>query len=96
MEDAMKAGAMAHAVCGHEEPQVSGAQLPLSFIGRGQEAIIAKVRGRGDMHRHLETLGFVEGARIKVVSEMAGNLIVEIKGSQVAIDKQIAARIITR
>ncbi|WP_255467265.1 FeoA family protein [Raoultibacter phocaeensis] len=80
----------------HETPSVGRAQMPLSFLGRGRSATVAKVRGRGDLHHHLENLGFVEGAAVTVVSEMAGNLIVEIKGSQVALNKQVATRIITQ
>ena len=45
------------------------------------------------MHHHLENLGFVEGAFVKVVSETAGNLIVEVKGAQVALDRHVALKI---
>ena len=74
---------------------VTGSQLPLSFVGAGSTVKIAKVRGKGDLHHHLETLGFVEGAEVTVVSEQSGDLIVEVKGSQVALNKQVATRIIT-
>lgn len=70
-------------------------QLPLSFLKSGQTATIAKVRGKDSMHHHLENLGFVEGARIIVRSEAAGDLIVEVKGTQVALNKHIASHIIT-
>lgn len=70
-------------------------QMPLSFLKGGETGTIAKVRGGGDLHHHLETLGFVEGAQVRVVSEAAGDLIVEVKGTQVAINRQVAARIIT-
>ena len=59
------------------------------------DGTIAKVRGRGDLHHHLENLGFVEGAQVTVVSEAAGDLIVEVKGIQVALNRQVAAHIIT-
>ncbi len=75
------------------QPQMH--QMPLSFLKSGEEAAIAKVRGKGEVHHHLENLGFVEGAKVKVVTEQAGNLIVEVKGSQVALNKQVASRIIT-
>lgn len=74
---------------------VSVRQMPLSFLRNGETALIAKVRGKNDLHHHLKTLGFVEGARIKVVSEAAGDLIVEVKGTQVALNRQVAAHIIT-
>lgn len=70
-------------------------QMPLSFLKGGETGTIAKVRGRGELHHHLETLGFVEGAQVKVVSEAAGDLIVEVKGIQVALNRQVAAHIIT-
>lgn len=75
-------------------PGVACRLMPLSFLKGGETGTIAKVRGRGDLHHHLETLGFVEGAQVRVVSEAAGDLIVEVKGTQVALDRQVAARII--
>lgn len=76
-------------------PRISGSQLPLSFVGTGNVATIAKVRGKGELHHHLENLGFVEGATVKVVSEQGGDLIVEVKGSHVALNRQVATHIIT-
>lgn len=77
------------------QPQISCQQLPLSFLKTGARAKVAKVRGKGDVHHHLENLGFVEGADVHVVSEQAGNLIVEVKGAHVALDKSIASKIVT-
>lgn len=70
-------------------------QMPLTFLRGGESARVLKVRGKGDIHHHLENLGFVSGAPLKVVAEQAGNIIVEIKGAQVALDKSAASRIIT-
>ncbi|MCI8469583.1 MAG: ferrous iron transport protein A [Eggerthellaceae bacterium] len=69
--------------------------MPLAFLKSGDAARIVKVRGKGDVHHHLENLGFVEGAAVRVVSEQAGNFIVEIKGAQVALDRSVASKIIT-
>ena len=41
-------------------------QMPLSFLKSGEVATVAKVRGKGEVHHHLENLGFVEGARVEV------------------------------
>lgn len=70
-------------------------RMPLSFLKVGETARIAKIRDKGEIHHHLENLGFVEGAQVRVISEQKGNQIVEIKGSQVALDKSIASRILT-
>ena len=74
---------------------VSAPQLPLAFVPAGQTVTILKIRGGGQMHHHLENLGFVEGARVTVVSENGGNLIVEVKGAQVALDRQVGMKVVT-
>lgn len=76
-------------------PKASGQRMPLTFLRSGEAARVAKVRGNDDLHHHLENLGFVEGADVRVVSEQAGNYIVEVKGAQVALDKQTASKIVT-
>lgn len=67
--------------------------MPLALVSSGAGAVVSAVRGSKETRRHLETLGFVEGAQVDVVCEMAGNLIVEVKGSQVALDRQIAMKV---
>lgn len=79
-----------------EVPEVSRTQMPLSFLKVGERAKVAKVRGKGDLHHHLENLGFVENADVTVINENSGNLIVEIKCCQIALDKQVASKIITK
>ena len=69
----------------------SMAQMPLTFMKSGETGTVVKVREKGDVLHHLENLGFVAGAEVKVVSEQA-----EVKGAQVALNKQVAQRIITR
>lgn len=73
---------------------VGAQQLPLAFASAGQTVTIMKIRGNDQMHHHLENLGFVEGANVAVVCENAGNLIVEIKGAQVALDRQVGLKVI--
>lgn len=74
---------------------ISAPQVPLAFVPAGQVAKIIKIRGNDQMHHHLENLGFVEGAQVTVVCENAGNLIVEVKGAQVALDRQVSMKIVT-
>ena len=45
------------------------------------------------MRQHLAELGFVVGEKVTVVSELAGNLIVQVKESRVALSKDMACRI---
>ena len=67
--------------------------MPLSMVGTGEERVIKKVGGNEDTKRFLENLGFVVGGTVSVVSEIEGNLIVNVKDSRVAIGKDMANRI---
>ena len=46
------------------------------------------------MRTHLENLGFVEGETVRVVSDIAGNLIVQVKDARVAISRELAIKIL--
>ena len=67
--------------------------MPLSMVGTGEESVIKKDGGNEDTKRFLENLGFVVGGTVSVVSEIEGNLIVNVKDSRVAIGKDMANRI---
>lgn len=67
--------------------------MPLIFAAVGEEAIIRKVGGNPETKQHLENLGFVTGGSIRVISTIAGNLIVNVKESRVAISKEMASKI---
>ena len=54
---------------------------------------IRRISGKDDVRQHLAELGFVMDAEVLIVSHMAGNLIVQVKGSRIALDKSIAQRI---
>ena len=45
-------------------------------------------------HRQGRELGFVVGSDVTVVNEIAGNLIVQVKESRLALDKTMANRIL--
>ncbi|MDO5294190.1 MAG: FeoA family protein [bacterium] len=68
--------------------------MPLSMAKAGEENTIKRVGGKADTKRFLESLGFVAGAVVTVVSEISGNMIVNIKESRVAIDKDMANKIL--
>ena len=52
-----------------------------------------KVGGKEEVKKHLENLGFVIGGIVIVVSEIGGNMIVNVKDSRVAISKEMANKI---
>ena len=68
--------------------------MPLTFVEIGKESTIKKIGGKSEIRKHLESLGFVVGETITVVSQFGGNLIIHIKASRVAISREIANKII--
>lgn len=67
--------------------------MPLSMSKIGETSFIKKITGKDDVRRHLENLGFVTGESVTVVSVIAGNMILQIRESRVALDKTMANRI---
>ena len=67
--------------------------MPLSLMNVGTRQRIKAVKGNDSVRRHLGSLGFTEGAVVEIVSETNGNLILAVMGSRVAIDKDLARRI---
>lgn len=68
--------------------------MPLSMAKAGETVTIRKITGRDEVRRHLAELGFVVGAAVTVVHELAGNLILQVKDSRVALDRGLANRIL--
>ena len=64
--------------------------LPLTMASQGEPVTIKKIGGKQETKKFLETLGFVVGGTITVVSEINGNMIVNVKDSRVAIGKDMA------
>lgn len=67
--------------------------MPLTFAEVGKAQTIRKVSGNEETKRFLKNLGFVEGSEITVVSSFNGNVIVNIKDARVAINQDMARRI---
>lgn len=61
--------------------------------GHGVETTVKAIRGKDQTRKFLQNLGFVEGAKVIVVSSLAGNVIVSVKDARVAISEQMASRI---
>ncbi|MCL1810950.1 MAG: ferrous iron transport protein A [Methanomassiliicoccaceae archaeon] len=54
---------------------------------------IVKIHGVQEMRKALHDLGFVLGAHVSITNENAGNLILEVKGSRIAMDRAMASKI---
>lgn len=67
--------------------------MPLALAPIGEENIIKRIGGKQEVKAHLETLGFVVGGAVTIVSAMGGNIIVNVKESRIAISKEMAQKI---
>ena len=67
--------------------------MPLSLAVPGEENTIRKNGGSPEIKLHLENLGFVVGGNVTVVTTLAGNVIVNVKESRVAISEEMARKI---
>lgn len=68
--------------------------MPLTMANIGDEVTIRKITGKDQIRQHLAELGFVVDTVITVVAKIAGNLIVQVHDSRVALDQSMANRII--
>ena len=66
--------------------------MPLIFANTGEENIIKKVGGSSETRKFLENLGFVAGGSVTVISEISGNVIVNVKASRVAVSREMAQK----
>lgn len=67
--------------------------MPLTMAKTGIINQIKKVGGREETRRFLESLGFVTDGQVTVISEISGNVIVNVKESRVAISREMANKI---
>ena len=67
--------------------------MPLTMARPGETVVIRKITGRDEVRQHLAELGFVVDESVTVISEMAGNLILQVKDSRVAVDRTMANRV---
>ena len=67
--------------------------MPLTMAKAGETVTIRKITGKDEVRLHLAELGFVVDSQVTIVNEIAGNLIVQVKESRLALDKTMANRI---
>jgi len=67
--------------------------MPLTMAKAGEGYSIKKVGGKAEVRQHLENLGFVAGTPVTVITEIGGNVIVNVKESRVAVSREMASKI---
>ena len=64
--------------------------MPLSMARTGETFTILKITGKDEVRQHLAELGFVVDGEVTVVSELGGSLILQVKESRIALDRDLA------
>ena len=67
--------------------------MPLTMAKPGETVTIRKITGKDEVRQHLAELGFVVDGSVTVVSKIAGNLILQVKESRIALDRTLANRV---
>ncbi|MBR1797061.1 MAG: ferrous iron transport protein A [Clostridiales bacterium] len=67
--------------------------MPLPVADPGEEVIIRKVGGKPEVRQHLENLGIVPGDIVTLISINDGNVILKVKESRIALNKDMAMKI---
>jgi ferrous iron transport protein A len=63
------------------------------MVNTGEKVLIQRVGGLEETRRFLTNLGFTEGAEVEVVNAIGGNMIVKVRDSRVAINLDMAKKI---
>ena len=67
--------------------------MPLNMAEPEKEFVIRRIGGNPEVKKHLEDLGFHVGGTVSVVSKLGDNVIVNVKGSRIAVSDELARRI---
>ena len=69
--------------------------MPLAMAKPGETVTIRRITGKDEVRQHLAELGFVVDESVTVISEIAGNLILQVKESRIALDRTLANRVMS-
>lgn len=67
--------------------------MPLTYSEKNKELIIRKIGGNDEVRHHLANLGLTVGGTLTVINSLAGNLIVKVKESRIALNEDLARKI---
>ncbi len=67
--------------------------MALALMSIGERRRVIKLRGKDEVIRHLQNLGFAPGSEIQVLGENAAGMILLVKGVRIALDRGLAGKI---
>lgn len=75
-------------------PAAVGPSLPLTMCNVGEKATILRISGKEETKKFLVGLGFVVGSTVSIVNRAGNDLILDVKGSKIAINGSMAMKIV--
>lgn len=67
--------------------------MALAFMNEGEIKTITALKGREEVIRHLQNLGFAPGTEVQVVGHNTAGMIIQVKGVRIALDRNLATKI---
>ena len=67
--------------------------MPLTMSDIGTASMIKKIGGNEKTKRFLESLGFITGSQVIIISKNQGDVIVNVKDTRVALSRELANKI---
>jgi len=67
--------------------------MPLTMSDIGKESLIKKIGGNDKTKHFLESMGFITGSQVTIVSRNHGDVIVNVKDTRVALSRELANKI---
>ena len=69
--------------------------VPMAFLSEGETAVIVDIHGGRNVITRLTSLGLTIGTRVRVIKSIGpGPILVEVRGSRLALGRGIAMKII--
>ena len=90
----MNPGTYACAGFDKSNSMASSPGIPISMARVGDKGTVVSISGREETKRFLAGLGFTPGTEVKAVCEASGSVILDVKGSKIAIDRKMASKIL--
>ncbi len=70
--------------------------MPLAMMEAGSRAKVTAVTGADAVRKHLGSLGVVPGTVVQVVQVMSGNMILGVQDARIAVNDDLARRIMVQ
>lgn len=68
--------------------------MPITLAPINQNMTIVKILTDEKQKKHLESLGILPNASVTVISNLGGNVVIAVKEGRLAIDRNIASKIL--